>query len=124
MTSAMTNRYLEDRVLTASPAELTAMLYDALSASTRGAVTRLEAGDRAGALPRIQKAQDILLELRVTLDHSVGPLAGQLDALYTFAWRQLLDAATSGSAAVARQAFDVVEPLRTAWRAACLSKAA
>jgi flagellar protein FliS len=123
-TTSASDRYLEDRVLTASPAELTAMLYDALSASARGAITRLEAGDRQGALPRIQKAQDILLELRVTLDHSAGPLAGQLDALYTFAWRRLLDAVVHGDPAVAREALDVIEPLRTAWRQACLQQAA
>lgn len=123
-TSAPADRYLVERVLTASPAELTAMLYDALSAGVRGAITRLEAGNRADALPRIQKAQDILLELRCTLDSSAGPLAGQLDALYTFAWRRLLDASLSGDPVPAREAFDVVEPLRAVWRQACLQRAA
>ncbi len=123
-TLTASDRYLSDRVLTASPAELTAMLYDALSAAVRGGVARLEADERGEALPRLQKAQSILLELRATLNADAGPLAGQLDALYTFAWRRLLDASISGDPQPAREAFDVVEPLRTAWRSVCLQQAA
>ena len=122
--TAPADRYLADRVMTASPAELTGMLYDALCANVRGGISRLEAGSRTDALARILKAQDILLELRSTLNPEAGPLAGQLDALYTFAWRRLMDAATSGTVRPAKEALDVVEPLRSAWREACLQKAA
>ncbi len=96
--STAADRYLTDRVMTASPAELTAMLYDALSASVRGGLSTLEAGSRIDALPRLHKAMDILLELRCTLDHSAGPLAGSLDGLYAFAWSRLVQAATTGDA--------------------------
>ena len=122
--TATADRYLADRVNTASPAELTGMLYDALCANVRGGITRLEEGRRVDALAKLLKAQDILLELRSTLNPAAGPLAGQLDALYTFAWRRLMDAATSGKAKPAKEALDVVEPLRSAWRQACLGKAA
>ena len=42
------DHYLVERVLTAGPAELTAMLYDALSANVRGAITRLEDAELKG----------------------------------------------------------------------------
>ena len=118
------DHYLVERVLTAGPAELTAMLYDALSANVKGAITRLEAGDAIGARPKLSKAQDILLELRATLNHDAGELAGRLDALYTFAWKRLLDAGLKRDVKAAREAYAVVDPLRTTWREACLLVAA
>ncbi len=118
------DHYLVQRVMTATPAELTAMLYDAACANIRGAIARLEAGAPLEATPKLCKAQDILLELRCTLNHEAGALAGQLDALYTFAWRRLLDASVSRDASAAREALDVVDPLRTAWREACVTVAA
>lgn len=118
------DHYLAERVLTASPAELTAMLYDAACANVRGALTRLEAGQPAAATPKLLKAQDIVLELRTTLNPAAGPLAGQLDALYTWTWTRLLDASTKRDAAAAHEALDVLDGLRTAWRQACLAVAA
>ena len=114
------DHYLAQRVNTASPAELTAMLYDALCANIRGAIARIEAGAPLEATPKLIKAQDILLELRSTLNKDAGELADRLDALYTFAWRRLLDASVQRKAKPAREALDVVDPIRTAWREACV----
>ena len=66
------DHYLAERVMTASPAELTAMLYDALCANIRGAITRLEAGAPSTRRPSSSKAQDIVLELRTTLNQAAG----------------------------------------------------
>lgn len=118
------DHYLAQRVMTASPAELTQMLYDAACAHIRGAITRLEAGAPLEATPRFAKAQDILLELRSTLNREAGPLADQLDALYTFAWKRLLDASLRRDVVAAREALDVVDPIRTAWRESCVRVAA
>ena len=118
------DHYLAQRVMTASPAELTQMLYDAACANIRGAIVRLEAGAPLEATPRFCKAQDILLELRCTLNREAGPLADQLDALYTFAWQRLLEASIRRDVVAAGEALDVVDPLRTAWREACLRPAA
>ena len=114
------DHYLAQRVNTASPAELTAMLYDALCANIRGAIARIEAGAPLEVTPKLIKAQDILLELRATLNKDAGELADRLDALYTFAWRRLLDASVQRKAKPAREALDVVDPIRTAWREACV----
>lgn len=118
------DRYLADRVMTASPAELTAMLYDACVGSIKLAIRLQEAGEHLAALPKLTKAQDIVLELRSTLNHEAGDLASRLDALYTFAWSQLFQAGVRRDAAAARSALDVVEPLQQAWREAVLPAAA
>ena len=112
------DHYLAERIMTASPVELTAMLFDACVGSIKLAIRLHEAGEHIAALPKLTKAQDIVLELRSTLNHEAGELASHLDALYTFAWTQLLRAGTRRDTAAARAALDVVEPLQLAWREA------
>lgn len=120
---AAADHYLAERVLNASPAELTAMLYDACVGAIKVAIRLQESGEHVAALPRLGKAQDILLELRSTLNHEAGELASSLDALYTFAWQQLVQSGLKKDTAAARAALDVVEPIQQAWRASCLTAA-
>ena len=118
-TADAADRYLAERVLNASPAELTAMLFDACVAAIKSAIRLQEAGEHVAAIPKLTKAQDIVLELRTTLNHEAGALAGNLDALYTFAWSQLVQAGMKRDTRAARAALDVVEPLQVAWRTSC-----
>jgi flagellar protein FliS len=119
--TAAADHYLAERVMTASPAELTAMLFDACVGAIKVAIRLQEAGEHIAATPRLAKAQDIVLELRTTLNFEAGELATRLDALYTFAWTQLLQAGFKRDTAAARAALDVVEPLQQAWRTSCLT---
>jgi flagellar protein FliS len=121
--AAAADRYLAERVLSASPAELTAMLYDACVGAIKVAIRLQEADEHVAALPKLGKAQDILLELRSTLNHEAGQLASTLDALYTFAWQQLFHSGLKKDVAAAKAALEVVEPLQQAWRTSCLSVA-
>lgn len=115
---AAADHYLAERVMTASPVELTAMLFDACVGSIKLAIRLHEAGEHVAALPKLTKAQDIVLELRSTLNHEAGALASNLDALYTFAWSQLFRAGVRRDTAAARAALEVIEPLQLAWREA------
>ena len=124
MASDAADRYLTERVMTASPAELTAMLYDAAVGALKSAVRLQEQNDVIAARPRIQKALDIVLELRTTLNRDAGDLADRLDALYTYAWTQMLQGSVQGDSRKTRAALDVIEPLQQAWREACLDLAA
>lgn len=114
------DRYLEERVLTASKAELTSMLFDAAVGALKRAVALQEAGDHAAAAPRLLKAQEIVLELRTTLNHEAGDLALRLDQLYTWCYASLVRANASRDVAATREGLAVLEPLQTAWREACL----
>jgi flagellar protein FliS len=119
--TAAADHYLAERVMTASPAELTAMLFDACVGSIKSALRLQEAGEHLAATPRLLKAQDIVLELRTTLNHEAGELATSLDALYTFAWTQLVQAGIKRDSQAARTALEVIEPLQLAWRTSCLT---
>jgi flagellar protein FliS len=122
--AAAAERYLTERVMTASPAELTAMLFDACVGALKAAARLQEAGDHALAGQRLLKAQDILLELRSTLNPAAGALTTHLDALYTYAYGRLVTANVRRERALTLEALTVIEPLQSAWRASCCTLAA
>lgn len=113
--------YLADKVATATPAQLTGMLFDASVGALRSAVRLQESGKWQAALPKSLKAQRIILELRATLDHQAGgELAGNLHHLYTWCHSCLLRANRERDVAATQEALTVLEPLASAWREAVL----
>ncbi len=118
------DRYLEDRVATASPAQLIGMLYDAAVA----ALTRAEGLQREGlhneASAPLIKAQDIVLELRCSLNPDAGELATALDALYSYAHQRLVHANVKRDHHAIVEVIGIIDPLRVAWRESCLRVAA
>jgi flagellar protein FliS len=132
MTMTTRNAYLEQSIQTASPARLVLALYDgaigaveraaeALSPHGTDATLRLETASATETAHReLVRAQNILTELRYSLDHERGgAIAGNLDSLYSWCLAQLLDANlakdTSGLPAVQK----VLGELRDAWYTAC-----
>jgi len=92
-TYAAPNAYRDGAVLTASPAKLVVLLYDGAGRFLRQAAAAMEAGDAVTASARLQRAEAIISELYVTLDHEKGgEIAARLEAIYLF-WRRHLDAA-------------------------------
>ena len=88
--------YKAQAVETAGPAQLVIMLYDgAIAAIARAenaldnpATTTIEEVNR-----ELTKAQDILTELMLSLDHERGgPIAGNLSGIYQFCIDMLTDA--------------------------------
>lgn len=125
MTSpALRNRYLGDSVSTASPGRLLVMLYERLVIDIAHAETALRAGDRETANARLLHAQDIVLELRTSLNLDVWDGAAGLAQLYGFILTELVGANVKGDAARVKGCRDLVEPLRDAWREAALATAA
>ena len=117
------DRYLADRVATATPAMLVAMLYDAAIGRMSGAAELIEQGKRMAANHALLRAQAIVMELRLALDHSKGgEIAANLDALYVFIHRSLVHANTSGDVAKVRSCIDLLTPIRDGWRESCLEQ--
>lgn len=119
--NSATNHYLADKVATATPAQLTGMLFDAAVAALRGAVRLQEAGEWQAGVTRSVKAQRILCELRDSLDHEAGgELAGNLHDLYEWAYLTLVRASASKDVQAVKDVLGVVEPLASGWREAVL----
>jgi flagellar protein FliS len=119
-------RYLRERVLTASPAQRVAMLYDRLALDLTRAANTDAAGDPA-SVPEVNAALDhavaILAELLSSLDQSAGDVADNLAGLYGYLLRELL-AVRGGRRELLGPATAIVETLRTAWAGAADAMAA
>ena len=82
---ALRSRYLAETVATASPGQLLVMLYDRLVVDLTQAEDAMRAGDRPTSSARLMHAQDIVSELRGSLDvaawDGAAGLAQQLDTV-------------------------------------------
>ena len=116
-------RYLSDRVATASPHQLLVMLYDRLALDLQRAEEALVAGDRDVSHAQLLHAQEIVLELRASLQVDVWEGGPRLAALYSWVLGELMKANLKGEVRRVRDCRQVVEPLRDAWREAAASLA-
>ncbi len=108
--------YLRTRVLTATPEQLQMMLYDGALRFGEQARLAIEKKNFEESYNNISRVQKILTELQCTLKHDVAPdLCGKLAALYTFAYKKLIDANTSHNAASLNEAMDVLRFQRETW---------
>jgi flagellar protein FliS len=114
-------RYLQDSVSTASPARLLVMLYERLVLDLSQAEAALGASDRDQAADKLMHAQEIVLELRATLDESVWDGANGLAQIYGWVVNELIQANVKGNATKVAECRALIEPLRDAWREAAMS---
>jgi flagellar secretion chaperone FliS len=119
MTSpALRDRYLADSVNTASPGKLLVMLYDRLVLDLIQGEEAMRAGDRERSGERLTHAQEIILELRTTLDLDAWSGAPGLANLYGYLLTELIGANVGRDADRIATCRGLVEPLRDAWREA------
>jgi len=111
-------RYASDAAATVTPARLLTMLYDRLAQDLSVAETALRTGEVALTGERIGRAQEILLELRATLDVSVWPEGEALGRLYLWMVGELSQARLQHKPQRIADCRALVEPLRDAWHQA------
>jgi flagellar protein FliS len=121
--AALRARYLGDTVNTASPQQLLVMLYDRLALDLERAEAAVVAGDREDRNTQLQHAQEIVLELRGSLDIAAWDGGPRLAALYTWLLSELIAANVKGDLRRVTDCRKIVEPLRDAWREAAVSLA-
>ncbi|SFL23214.1 flagellar export chaperone FliS [Geodermatophilus ruber] len=117
-------RYLGDSVATASPQQLLVMLYDRLALDLERAQVALGEGNRQEAAAQLQHAQEIVFELRESLQVDAWDGGPRLAALYTWLIGELIQANIKADRNRVASCLQVVEPLRDAWRQAAASLAA
>ena len=115
---ALRDRYLADSINTASPGKLLVMLYDRLVVDLAQGEEALRADDRDLAAEKITHAQEIILELRTTLDLDAWSGAPGLAGLYGFLLTELIGANVGRDADRVAACRRLIEPLRDAWREA------
>jgi flagellar secretion chaperone FliS len=120
----MRDRYLRDSINTASPAKLLIMLYDRLIVDLAKGEEALRAGDREGAHDRLTHAQEIVLELRTSLDVEAWSGAPGLANVYGWLLTELIGANIARDADRVVACRVLVEPLRDAWTEAATAAVA
>jgi flagellar protein FliS len=120
MTSSpqLRDRYLRDSVNTASPAKLLIMLYDRMILDLAKGEEALRSGEREAANDRITHAQEIILELRTSLDVEAWSGAPGLANLYGWLLTELIGANIGRDADRVAACRALVEPIRDAWNEA------
>jgi len=114
------NAYMGASVNTASPERLLVMLCERLVLDLqRGREAQL-AGNREEANSQLLHAQDILLELRSSLNHDAWAGAGRLDALYGWMHSQLITANTRGDVKLTEHVLTLAMQLADTWRQAAV----
>lgn len=85
--------YREQMVMTASPAKLIELLLDKAISVIEDAKALIEEKNFKGANEKIIRAQDIVMELNLSLDvEGGGDIAKNLRALYNYMYRTLVEA--------------------------------
>ncbi|QUE87429.1 flagellar export chaperone FliS [Exiguobacterium alkaliphilum] len=109
--------YQNNAVTTANPQELTLMLYDGALKFTRLAKLAIEQGNPDLKNTNIQKAQAIFQEMRLTLNKDIA-ISANLDSLYEYIWRRLLDANVKNDTMILDEVLDFTTELRDTWKEA------
>ena len=107
--------YRDSAILTAPPERLVVMLYDGANRFLIQAATALRAGDLTIMNERLRRAEAIITELRQTLDMSQGQVAANLESIYSFCQRLLLEARLKRDPEKIEQVAKLLRELRDAW---------
>lgn len=115
MTQNMTLAYKTNSIQTASPAELTLMLYDGAIKFCNIALGAIEKNDIEKANTNIVKAEKIITEFRCTLDFKY-PVAKDFDLVYDYIYRRLVEANIHKDAEVLNDALKYIREMRDTWK--------
>lgn len=122
--TAQAQRYVGDAITTASPARLVTLLYDRLVEDLHRAEAAIGARDHATSNEHIQHAQDVVLELALSLRTEAWSGAASLASIYSFLLGELTSANVAKDLDRVSSCRGLVEPLRDAWHEAALAAAA
>lgn len=115
MDSRALNAYQRNSVLTASPADLTLMLYEGAIKFCNLAIMALEKNDYEKRNTNLKKAQAIIMELRCTLDHKYQ-VWEDFERVYEFIYNQLVEANLHNDMEALERALKYIREMRDTWK--------
>ncbi len=107
----------QNSILTASPEELTLMLYNGAIKFGNQAVIAIENGDVKTAHDKIIRVQDIVLEFIASLDHQYA-VADDLELMYDYMHRRLIEANIQKDGAIVEEVISLLRDFRDTWKEA------
>ena len=106
--------YANSKLMTATPAQLTLMLYDGAIKFTNIAIHAVEENDYEKANTYIQKTERIIEEFRNTLDFKY-PVAQEFENVYKMIAEKLLYANMKKDAEVLQEVLKHLRIMRDTW---------
>lgn len=107
--------YGTNKVTTATPAELTLMLYEGAIKFCNIAQMAMEKKDYEKANLNMQKARNIIVELQTTLNFDY-PVAKDFDVIYSFIFERMTAANVSKDPAIVDEILIQLRELRDIWK--------
>lgn len=111
--AAMT--YQSTKVQTASPAELTLMLYEGAIKFCNIALGAIENNDITKVNTNIIKAEKIIMKLRETLDQKY-PISKDFDNVYNYIYSKLVEANIHKDKDALEEALKRIREMRDTWK--------
>lgn len=115
MDSNKLNAYQRNAILTASPPELTLMLYEGAIKFCNIGIMAIEKKNYEEANTNLKKAQAIITELRVTLNHKY-PVWEDFERVYDWIYRRLVDGNIHKDIEVIEDALKYIREMRDTWK--------
>lgn len=107
--------YQDSKILTASPAELTLLLYEGAIKFCNLAMMAMEKKDYSKANLNIIKAEKIITELRTTLDFEY-PVAKSFEEVYSYIYSRLIEANIRKDTQLLEEALGYIREMRDTWK--------
>lgn len=107
--------YSNNKILTASPAEVTLMLYEGAIKFCNIAIIAIENGETEKAHVNIKKTQRIIEEFRNTLDHKYE-VSEDFDKIYVYLLKRLLEANMKKDKAILEEVNMHLRSVRDTWK--------
>lgn len=108
-------QYQRNKILTATPAEITLMLYEGAIKFCNIAIMAIESNDMEKAHTNIMKTQRIIEEFRNTLDRKYE-VAEDFDRIYVYVLRRLFDANIKKDKEILEEVNGHLRSLRDTWK--------
>lgn len=107
--------YANNKVMTASPGELTLMLYDGAIKFCNLAIEAIDESEIEKAHINIVKVEHIIEEFQSTLNHKY-PVADDFEAVYTYLLRRLREANIRKDKEILEEVLGHLRTMRDAWK--------
>lgn len=108
-------QYNQNKILTASPAELTLMLYDGAIKFCNIAIMGVEQNDIQKAHTNIMKVQKIIEEFQITLNFKYE-IANDFNNVYNYLMKRLREANMTKDKAILEEVLDHLHTMRDTWK--------
>ncbi|WP_305766843.1 flagellar export chaperone FliS [Candidatus Epulonipiscium viviparus] len=109
------NSYRNNAIMTASPAELTLMLYNGAIKFCTMTIESIEKKELSNAHKYNVRVQDIIIELKITLDKKYE-IAEEMDRLYTYILKILREGNIEKNVDKINEAKGLITVFRDTWR--------